>query len=292
MKNISKSQVALMAQLLAGVVAVAGASAQMPRVRAIDKLPAEEIFWAPTIINTASVTNLDRRNLNFTIMHVFGIATNGVTDLFGLDGAANIRFGLDYGVTDWLSVGVGRSRYDKLVDGRFKLNVLKQRRGGSPLAIAVRASGGIATVKNGLDAVGKMNYLASALIARKIGRRVSLQLTPMYSHFNTVFRSLDANDSIINERNDHVAVSVGARLLITQQVALTAEFTPVIGDRSDGTTDAMAIGVDLETGGHVFQLFLTTSQWLTEQHMIARNFDDAFDGDIRLGFNVNRVFAL
>jgi len=268
------------------------AAAQMPRVRAADEVPAEEIFWAPSIINTASVTNLDRRNLNFTIMHVFGIATNGVTDLFGLDGAANIRFGLDYGITNWLSVGLGRSRYDKLVDGRFKANLVNRRPGASPVAVAVRGSAGIATVANDIDAVGKMNYLASLLVATKIGDRLSIQLTPMFSHFNTVFRSRNADNAIVEEQNDHVAISIGGRLLLTDQVALTAEYTPVLGERSDGTMNSFAVGVDLETGGHVFQLFLTSSQWLTEQHMIARNSDNAFAGDVRLGFNVNRVFAL
>jgi hypothetical protein len=291
--NSSHPQLVSALVLVAFAIGISGsASAQMQRVRSANDVPPEEIFWAPSIINTASVTNLDRRNLNFTIMHVFGIATNGAADLFGLDGAANIRFGLDYGITNWLSVGIGRSRYDKLVDGRFKASLVKQRHGSSPLAVAVRGSAGIATVSNELDAVGKMNYLGSLMVASKVGRRLSLQLTPMFSHFNTVFRSRNADDTIRNERNDHIAVSIGGRMLLTQQVALTVEYTPVIGNRSDGTSNAFAVGVDLETGGHVFQLFVTSSQWLTEQHMIARNSDNAFAGDVRLGFNVNRVFAL
>jgi len=101
------------------------AFAQMPRERADPGGPVEEVFWAPTVVLTNSVTNLPQGNLNFTIMHSFGIATDGVQDLFGLDGAANIRFGLDYGVFDRLSVGVGRSRFDKLYDARFKANVLR-----------------------------------------------------------------------------------------------------------------------------------------------------------------------
>lgn len=268
------------------------ALAQMPRQRANPGGPVDEIFWAPSVINTASVTNLPKGNLNFTIMHAFGVATNGVEDLFGLDGAANIRFGLDYGVSDRLSLGIGRSRYDKLYDFRFKAKLLRQTKDGRiPLEVALKGDMGIMTLENGFETSDRMNYLASLLIARKFSDTFSLQLTPMYSHFNTVFIERNTAGEVVEEENGHMALGIAARFVLSERVALLLEYLPVLGNRSDGTTDAAAIGLDIETGGHVFQLFFTSTQWMTEQHVIARTTDDFFKGDFRFGFNINRVFG-
>ncbi|NBC16161.1 MAG: hypothetical protein GVY18_02465 [Bacteroidetes bacterium] len=269
------------------------AQAQMPRERANPGGPVEDTFWAPTLIMTSSVMHLPQQNLNFTIMHSFGIATDGVETLFGLDGSANIRFGLDYGVTDWLSLGIGRSRFDKLYDGRVKARLLQQRKDNRiPVTLSLKGDVGIVTTENGFDVQDRLNYLGAVLIARKFNDRLSLQVTPMFSHFNTVFISRDLDGEIITEENDHLAVGLGGRYAFNDRWAILAEYIPVFGDRTDGTENAVAVGVNIETGGHVFQLFLTTSQWMTEQHTIARNTDDFFAGDFRFGFNVNRVFRL
>jgi hypothetical protein len=278
---------------LAAVLVLAGvANGQMERQPAAPGGPVEELFWAPTIVVMSSVTNIPKGNLNFSIMHSFGIATNGVDDLFGLDGSANIRFGLDYGVLDGLSVGVGRSRFDKLYDFRFKANVLHQSKDGrSPVEIAVKGDAGVMTLENGFDFADRLNYFAAILIGRRFSDQFSLQVMPLFSHFNTVFIQSDASNRIIQEENDHFGLGIGGRWVLSERFAIVGEYMPVFGDRSDGTSDAISVGLDIETGGHVFQLFFTSSQWLTEQHAIARNTDNFLDGDFRIGFNVNRVFG-
>lgn len=271
----------------------AGALAQMPRERADPGGPVDEVFWAPSVILTRSVTNLPAGNLNVTIMHAFGIATDGVETLFGLDGAANIRFGVDYGVFDRLSVGIGRSRFDKLYDARFKANLLRQTKDNRiPVEVALAGNAGITTLRNGFDLADRLSYFASLLVARKVTDRLSVQVAPMVSHFNTVFIERDANDEVVEEKNDHVALGLAGRYVLSRRLAVLAEYLPVLGSRSDGTRDAFSVGLDLETGGHVFQLFFTSSPWLTEQHALARNADEFFAGDVRFGFNVNRVFSL
>ncbi len=267
--------------------------AQMPRERANPGGAVEGIFWAPNLILTPSVYNLPEGNLNVTIMHSFGIATNGVETLFGLDDAANIRFGVDYGITDRLSVGIGRSRFDKLYDLRLKAKVLRQTKDDRiPLAVAVTGDVGVMTLENGFDVADRLNYFASLLLARKFTERISLQIMPMFSHFNTVFIEQGTGGVILEDENNHFAIGLGGRFVLNNRLALLVEYLPVIGERSDGTTDAFSVALNIETGGHVFQLFFTTSQWLTAQHVIARNADSFFDGDFRFGFNVNRVFAL
>ncbi|MBX2820226.1 MAG: hypothetical protein KTR29_11115 [Rhodothermaceae bacterium] len=268
-------------------------AAQMPRQRANPSGPVDEVFWAPRVVHLTSVTNLEKNNLDFNIKHTFGVLTNGVEDLFGLDAAANIRFGLDYGITDWLSVGVGRSRFDKLYDGRFKLNALRQKKDGSiPLELAFTGNAAILTVKNGYEVADRLSYMGGVILARKFSDRISLQVTPMFTHFNTVTIERDINDQVVEEINDIVALGIAGRVVLTERVALLVEYIPVLGDRNDQTEDALSVSFDIETGGHVFQLFFTTSQSMTEQHVVARNRDDFLNGDIRFGFNVHRVFSL
>lgn len=269
------------------------ATGQIPRERAAQDMPLEDVFWSSKVILTNSVYSLPARNLNVTIMHSFGIATGGVTTLFGMDDSANIRFGVDYGITDRLSVGLGRSRFDKLYDGRFKAKLLRQSEDDRiPLEAALTGTLGIATLENGMGFDDRLNYFASAIVARQLSEHFTLQLSPMLSHFNAVLVEQDDAGQDLEPENTHFALGVAAQVVLNERFALLLEFLPILGPRSDGTANAFSVGVDIDTGGHVFQLFLTTSQWLTEQHVLARNTDSFFEGDFRIGFNVNRVFGL
>lgn len=278
---------------LLGLVVMQPASAQMERRRADPSGPVDELFWAPSLIATASVTNVPKGNLNFSIMHAFGLVSDGVDEWFGLDAGANIRIGLDYGITDRISVGIGRTRLEKTVDLRTKISLFHQTRdGGMPLEVAFKGDVGIRTERNGFEFVDRLSYLGSVLVARRVSDRVSIQVTPMVSHFNLVYAETGPEGSSLIEENTHFAVALGGRVVLNDWLGATVEYIPVLGERSDGTRDAVAVGLDIETGGHVFQLFLASSWWLTEQHVIARNTDDFFAGDFRFGFNVNRVFGL
>lgn len=255
--------------------------------------PVDELFLSPNIVVTSSVTNIPKGNLNFTIMHVFGRIDEGSQSLWGLDGPANIRFGLDYGISDRLSVGVGRSRFDKVFDFRFKANLLRQTKDGRiPVEIAVKGDLGITTLANGFEFSDRLNYLSSVMIARRFNDHLSIQVSPMLSHFNTVFTENDGEKDIRVEENTHFAIAFGGRLLLNDRVAILVEYIPVFGDRSTRTEDTFAIALNIETGGHVFELFLKSSDWLTEQHVIARTTDDFLDGDIRMGFIINRMFGM
>lgn len=280
--------------ILLALIANTTANAQMERRRSNPSAPVGEIFWAPTVINVASATNLPARNANFSIHHTFGLTNTGYESLWGLDDPANIRFGLDYGIVDRLSVGFGRSRFDKLWDFRFKASLLRQTIDDKmPIELAVKGDLGINTVSNpDFEFIDRLNYLGSVMIARKVSDRISLQVTPMFAHFNTVIIESDGEGGTIEPENSLFAVGLDGRFVLSDRFALLVEYIPVVGDRNPDTKNAFSVGLDIETGGHVFQLFLTSSQWTTEQHTIARNTDNFFKGDFRLGFNVNRVFGL
>lgn len=261
--------------------------AQIERERADPDGPVEGTFWAPHIVGMETVEQLAVNNMNVTIMHSFGIATTRpVNNFFGMDIPPNVRLGLDYGITDSWSLGIGRTTFEKIVDIRTKLVLLQQTKASSvPVSLSLKGDVGLTTQENNLPLSDDLNYLISLITARKLNRQLSVQVVPMYARFNTVL-------STQNEVHNLFALGLGAEYHLSDRYALSAEYYPVIGERNEGTNNAFALALNIETGGHVFQLFFASSNWHTEQYILARTSDEFWAGDFRFGFNVNRLFFL
>lgn len=226
-------------------------------------------------------------------MHNFGLVSGGIEDFWGLDQGAAVRLGVDYGVTDKLSIGIGRTSIEDNVDLRFKYTVLRQMSSDKiPVEIAIKGDLGINTQENtrfeDFTFSERLNYFGSIMVARKFNDAITLQVAPMISHFNTVVVEAD----LITPENTHLALGLGGRFKLNERKSLTFEFLPVLGERTEGTVNHFAVGYEIETGGHVFQMFFMSGRWFTEQHLIARTTTDFLTSDFRLGFNVNRVFGL
>lgn len=267
--------------------------AQMQRQRAVKDGPVDDIFRIGSITGMSTVTTLEAKNLNSLIMHNFGLVSTGIEEFYGLDQNAAVRLGFDYGVTDELTIGIGRTSVEDNVDFRAKYLILKQLESDKiPVQIAIKGDVGINTQKNTqLDEFTfqeRLNYFASVMIARKFNKQLSLQVAPMVSHFNTV--KIERAGEI--PENTHYGLGIGGRYAFDERKAITFEYLPVIGDRSPGTKNHFALGYEIETGGHVFQMFFMSGKWFTEQHLLARTNTNFFEGDFRLGFNINRVFGL
>ena len=182
---------------------------------------------------------------------------NGIKDFFGLDGATT-RLGLDYGITNWLMVGIGRSTLNKEVDGFFKAKVLRQTESGNiPVSLSVMGSTGIQTTAAPALPPGseyyfsnRVAYTGQLLIARKFSNRFSMQLMPTLVHYNLVPLEADPNNVL--------SIGVGGRLKLSQRISLTGEYYYNI-EQMEGSHNALACGIDIETGGHVFQLLFTNS---------------------------------
>lgn len=258
--------------------------AQMERERA-DIVEPVETFWTPTLIAQTTTENLQARNLNVTIMHSFGIATRSVVrNFFGLDNIQNVRLGLDYGITDRWSVGIGRSSLLNVVDLRTKYALMRQNSDGSdPLSISLKGDLGIVTQENRQPFKDDISTLVSGIVSKKINDKISLQLSPMYSYFS----------SVRTGRENHLfSIGMGSRIKFADRYSLIAEYYPVIGNRNAGTSNAFSLGLNIQTGGHVFQLFFASSEWHLEQYVVANNREQFWTGDFRFGFNVNRIFGL
>lgn len=248
-------------------------------------------FKTTRLINGHSIENVAAGVLDFRISHRFGYISGGAYELWGLD-EASMRLGLDYGLTKRWMIGIGRSTYQKQYDGFTKFKVLQQSTGARKMPITFSAVASMMYKSLHFEDPTRENYYTSnlyyagqLLIARKFSEGFSLQLMPSIVHYNLVPSA--------NDPNDVLALGVGGRLKISKRTSVNVEYYYQIpGYKFEGTENSLAIGFDIETGGHVFQLYCTNSTGMTERTYIAETTGDFFSGDIRLGFTISRVFTI
>lgn len=248
-------------------------------------------FNGTRLLNGHAVETRKKGVLEFLIQHRFGTLNSGFDELFGLD-QSNIRFGFEYGLTDDLTIALGRSSFQKTFDGYIKYRLLKQKSGENPfpVSLTVFGSAAVKTIKDyepddKPDFVDRMAYTTQILLARKFNQNFSLQVTPSYVHFNS--------SPTTDDPNDIFSLGFGARFKISNRVSLNGEYYYTVNPfESIDTRDALAIGVDIETGGHIFQLIFTNSRSMIEKGFIAETTGDFFDGDIHFGFNISRAFQI
>lgn len=250
----------------------------------------EAIFKGTRLINGHTVETRRQHNLDFLISHRFGRINGGAYEFFGLD-QANVRLGFDYGLTDHINLGIGRSSFEKTLGGYFKYAFVHQTTGSKsfPFSATLFSSVAIKTLKerefeDQVKFTDRLSYTHQVLIARKFSPSFSMQLMPSYVHFNTIYP--DEN------RNDLYIAGVGGRMKLTPRVSLNVEYYYQLQKKQSGLKDALAIGFDIETGGHVFQLHLTNAQSMIEKGFLTETTGDFFNGDIHFGFNISRTFQL
>ena len=255
-------------------------------------------FKGTRLGNGHTIETKNAGSLEFIFQHRFGAINGGIYEMFGLD-QAYVRLGLDYGITDRLSVSIGRNSFDKTMDGYLKYKLLRQSTGAKTFPVSVTVLGGLAyklspkensDVSPEFENVDRLSYTAQMLIARKFSTNFSFQLMPTYIHKNIVETY---------EENNQIALGLGGRLKLTKSLALTSEYYINFSAPDNDALpedqkhyNALAFGIDIETGGHVFQLLMTNAIGLTERAYITETRDNFFDGDIHLGFNVTRTFQL
>jgi len=248
-------------------------------------------FKGTTIINSQSVEVPGNKDFHFIISHRFGAVNSGIYNFFGLD-QGTTRLGLEYGIKDIVGLSLGRSSYNKTYDGGIKVRILRQQTGIKeiPLSISIYSAIFSETIKWDIPErenlfSSRLSYATELMIARKFGKRLSLQLTPSYVHFNLVPTAEDQNDVF--------SIGVGGRYKIASKFSVNGEYFYLLpGETADNYANSLSLGFDIETGGHVFQLHFTNSQMIFAPGYIARTEGEWMDGDIYIGFNIFRVFPL
>jgi hypothetical protein len=250
-------------------------------------------FKSTRVMNGHSIERMVPGQLDVRISHRFGTLNSGGYNFFGLD-QSNIHLGLEYGIFKWLMIGVGRSEFEKTYDGFAKFSILRQSSGAKdmPVSVSVVTSIALKTLKFADQTrtnyfTSRLAYVSQILVARKINEAFSLQLTPSYLHRNLVATELDPNDIY--------ALGAGARLKLSKRISLNGEYYYIANPKtymSQQIYNPLSLGFDIETGGHVFQLFFTNSLGMTEKQFIGATTGQWKKGDIHFGFNISRVFTL
>ena len=248
-------------------------------------------FKGTHIINTQSVETPGQGTLAFLIQHRFGTLNSGAYNFFGLDQAV-LRLSFEYGLTDRLAVGVGRSSQEKTFDGFLKYKAVQQTTGtrAMPVSVTLFASSALTTLKFSDPAVertiaSRADYTYQVLLARKFNSSLSVQLMPTLIHRNYVARS--------TMQNDVYALGAGIRQKLTKRLALTGDYFYLLpGHTANNFQNALGLGLDIETGGHVFQLHFTNSKGMIEKFFVPQTDGNFFNGDIYFGFNVARNFTV
>ncbi|MGB1552238.1 MAG: DUF5777 family beta-barrel protein [Schleiferiaceae bacterium] len=250
-------------------------------------------FKGTQLINAYTNETPGEGVLQFLMAHRFGSFNDDyLYNFFGLDNA-QVRMQLDYGVTDRLNIGIGRSSFLKVADGFVKYQLLQQQKGTKtvPVSITLHSSTNYRNARytDGIDHAmsDRLSYMHQAIIARKWNRKLSTLVSPSVVHFNLVPTAQDPNTT--------AHITLGARYKISNRMALTGEST-LLSNRefSSGEryTTPFALGVDIETGGHVFQLHISNTRAMNGPYWMARNPYSASNGGLFLGFNISRVFTV
>jgi hypothetical protein len=250
-------------------------------------------FKSTRIMNGHSIEKMPPGQLDFRISHRFGRINSGAYEFFGLD-QSNVHFGLEYGIFNWMMIGIGRGTYEKTFDGFAKFTLLKQSSGARfmPVSVSLLSSAALKSVKWADPSrtnyfSSRLSYVGQVLIARKISQVFSVQLSPSYVHRNLVATELDPNDLF--------SLGAGGRMKLTKRISLNAEYYYLANPKkymSQKVYDPLSIGFDIETGGHVFQLIFTNSVAMIEKGFIGETTGSWSKGDIHFGFNISRVFTL
>lgn len=247
-------------------------------------------FKSSRIVHSHSMEFIGKGVLDVRILHRFGTIDHGFKDLFGLD-EANMRFGFDYGLGKSLTVGIGRSNVNKELDGFIKYRPVWQSSGpgGFPFSVVLITGMTLRTQefpepKDLYEFKHRLAFFQEVVVGRKFSDGFSMQLNPIFLHRNLVPGAEDDNNTW--------ALGVGGRIKLTKRTAFVVDYTPILAGRQTGTKNPLAMGFDIETGGHVFQLHFTNATGMNERAFLTTTTDDFWKGEIRFGFNLSRVFTI
>lgn len=265
-------------------------------------------FKANKVVNAHSCETVKGKTLDFRITHRFGniveqaSGTGGFHQFYGLDVATDIRFSLDYGITNRIQVGIGRSRQYENIDGTLKIKLFEQTVNNKVPLTLVWYSNAAYTPRRDIDSlyyknniIHRFSFTHQLIIARKFGSRLSLQLIPTLNHRNVIKQFInDSNGS--TETNTLFFLGAAGRFKITHSWALVADYFHAFDKFRTGNTKMpyyapLGIGVELETGGHVFTINLTNSSGIIENAFLPYSNESWSTGAFKFGFNISRVFA-
>ncbi|WP_396183633.1 DUF5777 family beta-barrel protein [Flavobacterium sp.] len=258
----------------------------------------QSAFKALKIVNLESTKLAAKGDFYLMIAHRFGYVENGFEDFFGIDNA-NTQIKFLYGVNEWMTLQIARSGFQKTYEVGGKFSLKQQETDGFPVAIVGFTSVAVNTEFKESDYPNitfenRLSYVTQALISRKFSEKLSLQLSPTYFHENTLRDTYNKEGEIIlpnPQDNSQFAIGMGGRYKFAKRWSVNIDYAAHLNRASESIyKNPLAIGFDLETGGHVFQMLFTNAQAINEAGFLGQTSGDWSKGEIAFGFNLYRVF--
>jgi hypothetical protein len=280
-----------------------------------ERVPVISTFKSPQIINGQSNETTPKSDLLFVVMHRFGDvggANGGINNFFGLDNSSDILIGFNYGISNRLSTGIGRVKgapngtgtdQRQLVYLNLKYRLLQQTEDNFiPVSVTLFGNAAVSVMEK-LDEVtsdaaftnfsDRMSYVSQVIIARKFNDNLSFALTPTYVRRNYV---------PFMDENNTFALGIGGRIKFAPRMAIVADYFHNF--RSKESKDyflsqqdfrfynPIGIGLEIETGGHVFNMIVTNATAILENQYIPNTSSSWTKGEFRWGFSISRTFTL
>ncbi|KQS41491.1 hypothetical protein ASG14_03225 [Pedobacter sp. Leaf194] len=257
-------------------------------------------FKSTHIVLSHSTETQKKHDLDLRIRHHFGDIGGefgSAHTLYGLDVATDLFIGLDYGITDKLTVSIGRSKHDELFNGYLKYKLIEQgggKNGNMPLNITVLGQmGWIArqpfTTTEFATYANRFSYFLQPIFSRKFSQRLSLQVAPA-----VLFRK-----NVVDVRDPDNLLSIGfaGRFKLSKRLSFIADYTLINGlnrptDLPQQFYNPLGVGLEIETGGHVFSLNFMNSEYIAENSFVADTQKSWKHGGVRFGFTISRNFTL
>ncbi|WP_142784157.1 DUF5777 family beta-barrel protein [Changchengzhania lutea] len=259
----------------------------------VKEKPERSAFESSFLIDNPTNVLFSKNTLEVQMSHRFGELNDDRNDLAGFYGAANIRIGLTYGIHDRLTIGFGTTKNKKYQDFNWKAALLRQTRSDKmPVSVSYYGNFAIdARSKNQglfLNTEDRYSFFNQLIIARRFNPKLSLQVAPSVSHYNTVERTM---------RNDMVAIAFGGRYKISPQTSVIVDYSqPLTKMRLNNPQPGISLGVEFGTSAHTFQLF-ATNYWgiLPQENYMFNQKATGLDkkqgsGQYLIGFNITRNY--
>lgn len=244
-------------------------------------------FKGLKIVNFESTKLVAKKELTLIVSHRFGSIENGFESFFGLDDAVT-RLNFVYGISDAINIGISRSSFQKIYEASAKYRLLRQQENGFPFTVVGFNSILLNTALEEdnlpkLEFKDRLGYTAQILISRKLNTNLSIELAPTFFHDNYV--------QLNNQDNSQFALGAGFRHKITKRWSFNADYGWHL-NRAENSPfrNPLSIGMDLETGGHVFQMHFSNAQAMNTNGFLGQATGDWSDRNIYFGFNLSRVF--
>ncbi|MGY8925606.1 MAG: DUF5777 family beta-barrel protein [Flavobacteriales bacterium] len=248
---------------------------------------ASAVFKGLKVINFESTKLVAKKGFNFIVSHRFGTVKNGFQNLFGLDEAVT-HLNFVYGLSDNINISASRSSNQKIYEVATKFRLVNQQAGKIPFTVvgytSVLANTSLDTDNlPKLEFKHRLSYVAQLLVSRKMNNNLSLILSPTFFHDNYLTDDF--------QENSQYGIGFGGRYKLGKRWSLNMEYGVHL-NRSENSLykNPFSIGVDLETGGHVFQLLFTNSQSMNTNGVFGTSTGEWGESDVYFGFNLARSF--